>query len=178
MYRDAADITSHLQFIQCKKEFFGPEFPEKCKALRACTTKGADFSKWKDDAEAVAARERLVSQTIERVVLAEPAARPWESGKPFELFFDASDLAWCVVLCQRGSPGGPLRIIAFRAKSFHEAATRWSDFEREFYGVKEGYKAVEKWVAGFTVFARFHDKNIERAESVLDSRRASKKLMN
>ena len=86
------------------------------------------------------------------------------------MFFDASDLAGCVVLCQRGSPGDQLR-IAFRVKSFEEAATRWSAFENEFYKVKEGYKAVE-WVAGFTVFARFDHKNIERRDNILANERS------
>ena len=64
------------------------------------------------------------------------------------------------------------------AKGFEDAATRWSAFEREYFAFKEGYDAIAKWVSGFTVFMFFDHKNIENAESVLASRRASKKLIN
>ena len=106
------------------------------------------------------------------------AARPWLSGLPFEVYIDASDLAWCVVLAQRCKNGGAPRIIAIVSRSFSDEATRWSAFEREYFAFKEGYEAIRKWVEGFTVFMFFDHKNIERAESVLTSRRASKKLVN
>ena len=60
------------------------------------------------------------------------------------------------------------------SKSFVDEATRWSAFEREFYCFKEGYHAIAKYVTGFTLFVYFDHKNIEHAESVLESRRASK----
>ena len=91
---------------------------------------------------------------------------------------DASDEAWCIVLCQRLPPGGCPKIIAFVAKSFSDEATRWSAFEREYCAFKEGYAAVNKWVQGFVLFMFFDHKNIEKAESVIASRRASKKLVN
>ena len=49
---------------------------------------------------------------------------------------------------------------------------------REYYAFKEGYETIRKWVEGFPLFMFFDHKNIERAESVLQSRRASKKLVN
>ena len=75
-------------------------------------------------------------------------------------------------------PGGTSKIIAFICKTFSDEATRWSAFEREFYCFKEGHAAIERYVAGFKVFMYFDHKNIERAEVVLKSRRASKKLIN
>ena len=54
----------------------------------------------------------------------EADARPRKSARPFELYVDASDEAWCVVLCQRKEPAGPLHIIALVAKDFEDAATR------------------------------------------------------
>jgi len=63
------------------------------------------------------------------------------------------------------------------SKNFVDGATRWSAFEREFYFFKEGSHAVAKYVNGFTLFTLFDHENIERAESVRESRRASKKLV-
>ena len=181
-YRRCEDVVSHVQFCQYLREFYGPDFPEKTKPLRVYSKKGTDFAIYESDKAAQEAREWLISKMIENVVLVQPdwkaAGRPWESGRPFEAFFDASDLAWSVTLTQRVTPGGTPRPIGMKARTFEEAATRWCAFEREFYGLKEGYKEIEKWVQGFLLFARFDHKNIERAESVFKSRRASKKLIN
>ena len=97
---------------------------------------------------------------------------------PFEAYIDASDLAWCVVLCQRPEAQSAPQLIGVVSRGFSDEATRWSAFEREYYAFKEGYEAIRKWVEGFTLFMFFDHKNIERAESVLTSRRASKKLVN
>ena len=70
------------------------------------------------------------------------------------------------------------KVIAIVSKGFTDEATRWSAFEREFFAFKEGYDAIRKWVEGFQLFMFFDHKNIERAESVLESRRVSKKLVN
>ena len=68
-------------------------------------------------------------------------------------------------------------LLAFICKTFSDEATRWSAFEREFYCFKEGHNLIAKYVTGFPLFIYFDHKNIERAEIVLKSRRASKKLM-
>ena len=87
-------------------------------------------------------------------------------------------VAWSAVLCQRAEPGGCPRPIGLVNKSFSDEATRWTTFEREFYAWREGYESVRKWIDGFRVFTYFDHRNIERAESVLKIRRASKKLIN
>eukprot|EP00969_Alexandrium_andersonii_P279445 12352026-Alexandrium_andersonii.AAC.1 len=105
---------------------------------------------------------------IEKVVLTTPdwaaAARPWESGRPFEMYVDASDEAWCVVLCQRAVPDSTPRPIGMVARSFEEAATWWYTFEREFAAFKEGYAAIHKWVDGFEVYTFSDHENVARAE--------------
>ena len=90
----------------------------------------------------------MIEQTIDKVVLVHPdfeaASRPWQSGRPFEVYIDASDLAWCVVLCQRLIVGGTPKIIGFVSRTFTDEATRWSAFEREFFAWKDGIAAVAK----------------------------------
>ena len=181
-YKGCSCIVSHLAFANYLRECFGPEYPEKTAPLKKYLKKGADFNMFKDDKDAQAAREWLIHQTVEHCVLVVPdwdaASKPWISGRPFEVYIDASDLAWCVCLCQRDEPSGPPKLIAITTKSFSDEATRWSAFEREYFAFKEGYDNVRKWIEGFPVFMFFDHKNIERAESVLASRRASKKLVN
>ena len=181
-YTSVADINSHLAFANYLREYLGPDYSERVKPLRAYQKKGANFADFAEDKVAQEARLWLKSIILENCVLVLPdfvaASRPWHSGRPFEAFLDASDESWCVALCQRSEPAGCPRIIAFICKSFTDEATRWSAFEREYYCFKEGYAAISKYVTGFTLFMYFDHKNIERAESVLTSRRASKKLVN
>ena len=181
-YTSVADINSHLAFANYLREYLGPDYSERAKPLRAYQKKGANFADFAEDKVAQEARLWLKSIILENCVLVLPdfvaASRPWHSGRPFEAFLDASDESWCVALCQRSEPAGCPRIIAFICKSFTDEATRWSAFEREYYCFKEGYAAISKYVTGFTLFMYFDHKNIERAESVLTSRRASKKLVN
>ena len=181
-YRNCGDVVSHLAFCNYLREFFGPEYSSRTAPLREFLKKGADFAHYSDGSDlakkAQAARAWLLDCTLQHCILEVPdweaAAYPWSSGRPFELFLDASDISWCAALVQRDKPAGTPRLIAFVCKSFSDEATRWSAFEREYFCYREGYAAVEKWVMGFTVFCYFDHKNIARAESVLASRRAAK----
>ena len=181
-YRHCADIVSHIAFCNYLREFFGPDYPEQIVPLKKYLKKGADFGMFADDKEAQRARAWLCECALDKCVLVNPdwgaAAKPWMSGRPFEVYIDASDMAWCVVLTQRPTPGGTPQIIAIISRGFSDEATRWSAFEREYFAFKEGYEAIRKYADGFTLFMFFDHKNIERAESVLASRRASKKLVN
>ena len=172
-YTSCGDVVSHLAFCNYLREFYGPDFPQVTKPLRVYSKKGHDFATYHNDTAAKHAREWLKSKLIEEVMLTTPdwkaAASPWDSGRPFEAFYDASDESWCVCLTQRAVPGGTPRPLGLIARTFDDVATRWSAFEREFYGVKEGTHAIAKWVAGFRLFAHFDHKNIERAESVLNT---------
>ena len=169
-YRNCADIVSHLAFCNYLREYFGPDYPEETLPLKKYLKKGADFSMYAEDRDAQKARQWLITATLENCVLVVPdweaASRPWVSGRRFEAYIDASDLAWCVALGQRPTPASAPKLIAVVSRSFTDEATRWSAFEREYFAFKEGYDVIRKWVEGFTVFMFFDHKNIERAESV------------
>ena len=181
-YESCADIVSHLYFASYLREFLGPDFVELTEPLHRYRKKDADFSQYKTDKAAHESRKWLISQTLDKAVLVQPdwaaAARPWESGRPFLIMIDASNIAWCVALCQQDRVGGPPRIIAFISRGFDKVAQNWSAFEREFAGLRDGYDAVKNYVEGFEVFVLFDHKNLERAEVVIHNRRASKKLIN
>lgn len=124
----------------------------------------------------------LINAVLEMCVLMvsdwKAAARRWVIGRPFELYLDALDLSWCTALCQRMEMSGTPKPIAFAGLLFSDEATRWSAFKREYFCLKDGHDAVKTWIAGFMVFMLFDHKKIEPAESVLESRRASEKLVN
>ena len=70
----------------------------------------------------------------DKVVLAHPdyeaAQKPLQSGRPLDLFVDASDYGWCGCLCQRPHPKSAPKIIAIVARPFDETQLRWSAMER------------------------------------------------
>ena len=110
----------------------GSQLRDKTKSLRAYLKRDADFSKYNSDSTAQEARQRLLDQVLTECVIVNPnwdaAARPWESGCPFEAYLDASDESWCVALCQRPKPRSTPRLVAFICKVFSDEATRWSAF--------------------------------------------------
>ena len=59
------------------------------------------------------------------------AAHPELSGRPLEMFIDASDYAWSATLTQRPAPHKAPKIIAVITKTFLEVQLRWSAMERE-----------------------------------------------
>ena len=67
------------------------------KALTKYLKKGADFSFHAQDEVGQAARSRLIHAALEKCVLNVPdwqaAASSWASGRPFEIYIDASDEA-------------------------------------------------------------------------------------
>ena len=99
-------MSSHLAFCNYLREFFGPQYSEKCVPLRKYTKKGAEFKDYDTDTVAQASREWLIAMTIDKVVLVVPdweaAARPWETCLPFELYLDASDVAWSALYGENG----------------------------------------------------------------------------
>ena len=182
-YTSLADIKSHLAFANDLRGRLGPEYPPRAKLLRAYQKKGANFVDFTGDKVAQEARLWLQDMVLEKCVLVlryfVAALRPWHSGCPFKAPLDTSDESWCVALRQRSKPAGCPRITAFICQSFTDEATRWPVFEREFYCFKKENAAIPKYVARFVLF--MHEdghNNIERAESVLTSRRARKKSVN
>ena len=80
-YKSAADVVSHLAFCTYLRGFFGPDFSQQTKPLRACQKKNADFGLYANDAAAQDAREWLISRVLDRCVLVIPdweaASKPW-----------------------------------------------------------------------------------------------------
>ena len=94
---------------------------------------------WKGDAKYKEAFLKIREMMSESVVIHHvdhvAAARPHESGRPFEMFIDASDYSWAAVLCQRPEPGKAPLIIAVIAKGFTDMQQRWSAMEHELYAL-------------------------------------------
>ena len=72
--------------------------------------------------------ENVVVRHVDHVA----ASRPHESGRPFEMFIDASDYGWAAVLCQRPEPGKAPLIISVIAKGFTDVQQRWPCFHALF----------------------------------------------
>ena len=84
-----------MAFANYLREFLGPEFSARVKPLRHYAKKEAVFQDYANDKPAQAARKWLIDLIIDKCVIVNPdweaAARPWQSGRPFEAFLDASD---------------------------------------------------------------------------------------
>ena len=78
--------------------------------------KGALFSDLMKDKAAVEAVERLKRCVADKVPLVNPdytaAGRYWETGRPFEIYIDASHFGWTAVVAQRAEPHAVPRPIA------------------------------------------------------------------
>ena len=108
-YKSCDDIRSHVHFVEYLKEMI-PELPEIIFPLRKYLKKGANFAEYATDWAAQNARKRLIEVVLDKCVLIQPdwkaAADPFKSGRPLEIFEDASDFGWCVTLAQRLVPMG------------------------------------------------------------------------
>ena len=122
-------------------------------------------------------REAVVADALLHVPDYEAAANAVETGRPFEIYIDASEYAWGCVLSQRMAPGGAPRPIAIFSRSFNETEQAWSAFERELYGLREGLAACEPYTKGFKVIVLTDHKNNLFTGSLLANRRVNKKLL-
>ena len=77
------------------------------------------------------------------------ASRPEESGRPLEMFADASDYGWAAVLTQRPEPGRAPQVVSVIAKAFQDVQLRWSAMERELYALWQGVVGHERLIKGF-----------------------------
>ena len=116
--------------------------------------------------------EHVIIRHVDHVV----AARPRESGRPFEIFIDAGDYGWAAVLCQRSEPGKAPLIIAVIAKGFTDVQQRWSAMERELYALCQGVVGHERLIKGFKCYCYIDHKNNIFSDAQLDNRRRSKKM--
>lgn len=110
-----------------------PDLPELIAPLRKYLKKGARFEDYWEDAAAQAARKRLITAVLKNCTIVTPdyeaAAKPFESGRPFEYFTDASDYGWRMVLTQRQTRSGTPQIVAVVVRSFTTTQLKWSTFE-------------------------------------------------
>ena len=104
------------------------------------------------------------------------AARPDQSGRPLEMFVDASDFAWAACLRQRLEPHGTPKIVAVACKAFSDVQQRWSAMERELYALHQCVLGHDRPIRGFKVYCYIDRKNNLFSEAQLDNRRRSKKM--
>ena len=117
------------------REYLPPNWVKHEQTLRPFRKKGCDFKKlwgftpvYKDAFMKI--RGMMADNVVVHHVDHVAAARPHESGRPFEMFIDASDYGWAAVLCQRPEPGKAPKIISVIAKGFTDVQQRWAAMER------------------------------------------------
>ena len=102
---DQAAVNSFLCFVNYLREYLPPDWVKDEQTLRPFRKKGCDFRKLcESDPKFKEAFLKIREMMAENVVIQHvdhvAAARPHESGRPFEMFIDASDYGWAAVLCQ------------------------------------------------------------------------------
>ena len=159
-----------------------PEWVKYEATLAPFRKKDCDFSKFDSDPKYLAAFIAIRTMLSRKVVLLHPdyiaASKPWETGRPFEIFVDASDYGWCAVLCQRPTPHAAPMIIGMISKGFSDTQLRWSAMERELYALWQGVTGFERLIRGFKVYVYMDHKNNLYSEALLDNRRVAKKMLN
>ena len=108
----------------------------------------------------------------------EAAQNPMESGRPLELWVDASDYGWCGCLTQRPGPHRAPKIISIVAKAFDDTQLRWSAMERELYALWQAVVKHERFLKGLLCYVYVDHKNNMFVSSMLDNRRIAKKVSN
>ena len=105
------------------------------------------------------------------------AAADKHSGRPIELFVDASDIAWAATLAQRSCRDGPLRPVAVVGRGFTATEQGWSTFERELCGLREALSATHHLTKGFVVIVYTDHKNNLFTDALFANKRISRKLL-
>ena len=180
--REASDVNSFLCFVNYLREYLPPEWVSWEQVLKPFRKKGCDFRIWAADPcyrEAfLKIRGALCRDVVLRHVDFVAAADPAASGRPLEMFVDASDYAWAATLCQRPEPMAAPKIIAITAKGFADVQQRWSAMERELYALWQGVVGHERMIKGFRCYCYIDHKNNVFSDAQLDNRRRSKKMSN
>ena len=173
------DLVSFRAFVNFVREYI-PGLHTHERALRPYAKKGARFSDYRKDKAAQDAFQALKNGIYEDAALHSveyTAAADPGSGRPLELYVDASDLAWGRTLAQRQEVGGAPRPIAVYSRSFTETEAAWSTFERELYAIREALAATDHLTKGFQVVVYTDHKNNLFTSSLLSNRRINKKLL-
>ena len=187
-------VNSFLAFVNYLREHMDPQWIYWEQALRQYRKKNTDFKstwtkrvkvKFPDGTKDVLPEEaflKIRSMLAKDVVLHHvdfaAASDPEKSGRPLEMFVDASDYGWCATLCQRAEPQGAPKVVACIAKAFNDTQLRWSAMERELYALWKGVVGHERYLRGFKCFCYIDHKNNIFTEAQLDNRRRSKKMSN
>ena len=181
--KDAPALSSFLCFVNYLREHLAPDWIKHEETLRPFRKKGVDFPtlwnsspKYREAFRAI--REAVAKDAVLYHVDYEAAAHPNESGRPYEMFIDASDYGWAATLCQRQEPMGAPKIVGVVAKGFSDVQQRWSAMERELYALWQGVLAHDRMIRGFQVYCYIDHKNNIFSEAQLDNRRRSKKMSN
>ena len=133
------DLISFLALANFIKEFI-PDYHAYTQHLRPYVKKGARIADFQKDTIAHQAFYDLRESIVEDAAIYAPdflAAADPESGRPFELWIDASEYAWACVLAQREVAGGCPRPLAMYGRSFSSTEANWSAWERELYAYRE-----------------------------------------
>jgi len=154
--RDQAALVSFLCFVNYLRSHMRPGWTDWEATLRPFRKKGVDFQElWNSDKVYQESFEKIREAASEDVVLVHPdyeaAARPDESGRPFEAFFDASDFGWAATLTQRSEPLAAPKIIMIVGAAFTDVQRRWSAMERELYALWQGVLGFDRIIRGFKV---------------------------
>jgi len=179
---DAAAVNSFLCFVNYLREYMAPDWIQWELVLRPFRKKGSDFGLWHKDPKYLEAflniRSALCRDVVIRHVDYVAASKPEESGRPFEMFVDASDYGWAATLCQRPEPMRAPKIVSIVAKGFSDVQQRWSAMERELYALWQGVVGHERMIRGFKCYCCIDHKNNIFTDAQLDNRRRSKKMSN
>ena len=179
----AAAVNSFLCFVNYLRDYMDPEWIKSEMVLRPFRKKDVRFeSLWNSDPKYEEAFKKIRLMLSEGATLThidyEAAARPELTGRPLEMFIDASDYGWAGTLTQRPAPHAAPKIVAIVAKGFTDVQQRWSAMERELYALWQGVVSLERFVKGFRLYCYIDHKNNIFTEAQLDNRRRSKKMSN
>ncbi|CAD7973300.1 unnamed protein product [Amoebophrya sp. A120] len=131
-------LKSLLCFSNYLREFI-PRFPDLAHVLRPYSEKQKRWSGFAQDAEAQDALEKLKHALDAHVYLVSidvEAARAWRtSGRPIEVFIDASDIACSFVVTQRPAPHQKPQPVYFQSKTWNPTERSWSTMEKEIFAM-------------------------------------------
>jgi hypothetical protein len=175
-------LVSFLAFVNYLREYMDPEWVKWDMVLRPLRKKGVDWAEYRKEPEYREAFLKIRESLGKYVGLIhmdhEAAAKPEESGRPLEMFVDASEYGWAATLCQRPVPHRAPKVISIVAKSFLDVQQRWSAMERELYALWQGVVGHERLIRGFKTYCFIDHKNNLFTKAQLDNMRRSKKMSN
>ena len=162
------DVRRFLGFINYLREYV-PSITTLTVPFRRYLIKAADINGLKTDEHARECFDKLISSIVDDAVLTWPdweAAKEFTtSGRPFEIFVDASQYAIGCVLTQRASRDGPPRPIAVFSTALSPVQMRWDVFDQELYAMVNANEKCRPYIKGFFSIMWFDNKtNLKMSE--------------